>query len=664
MPNPRRKHFRMDAPGNLLLMGEYAVTEPGGMGLCLAPELRAVLICRPQTEPDAPFHFVGIWPGSGLEWTAPSGEALAILSQFIQTPSLLAAIFADPQLANHYASQLAGLEIELDSSAFFDVQGRKRGFGSSAAACLLLCAAFMRILELPETDLPQLAINCHRRFQGGKGSGYDILCSYHGGLGIFTGGMQPQFRSAPGHVADSLRSFCLVEGPAPVRTGSSIERWQTWRSQDPSAAQTYMAGCANRIDRLENDPFTHPFAILREAALSGIEVGEALGISAHINFPPGVRRGNLSAKAVGAGNETGVVFGHHNDLPLGVPGQTIFHIAGSGLRSETILAEGRGHGKLLLWGEHAALWGWPAVGLSLPQYCTVRLIQGESATADELANEPQLRRQIQDLLERGRLALQMPPLPAGHLEISANVSRIGGYGSSAALCVALSQVLAQLSGKIFSPAQLWQLSNWLDCSFHGRASGIDSGLALSQGLQVFHQLPPDEGSNKSQEPFSAALPSLTLSRQALLRPLGSPAFWIVHAGITRVGNTKSLVAAVSQRLADGDQSTKKSIDLLGQLSQEAITALQSGIDVHVLGSLANQAQIILRDLGLSTPALDRILEVGLNAGAVGGKLSGAGGGGAFFLMCVDEISTTAVASALMAAAKDCQPMVLPMQETP
>jgi mevalonate kinase len=52
-----------------------------------------------------------------------------------------------------------------------------------------------------------------------------------------------------------------------------------------------------------------------------------------------------------------------------------------------------------------------------------------------------------------------------------------------------------------------------------------------------------------------------------------------------------------------------------------------------LGRLAHDAQEVLHDLGLSTALLDALLKIGMGAGACGGKLSGAGGGGAFVLFC-------------------------------
>ncbi len=65
-----------------------------------------------------------------------------------------------------------------------------------------------------------------------------------------------------------------------------------------------------------------------------------------------------------------------------------------------------------------------------------------------------------------------------------------------------------------------------------------------------------------------------------------------------------------------------------------------------LGELAWQAQERLAELELSTPELDALLEQGRRAGALGGKLSGAGGGGAFYLIFAEPQAALSAADLL------------------
>mgnify|MGYP003328063196 CR=1 FL=1 len=55
-----------------------------------------------------------------------------------------------------------------------------------------------------------------------------------------------------------------------------------------------------------------------------------------------------------------------------------------------------------------------------------------------------------------------------------------------------------------------------------------------------------------------------------------------------------------------------------------------------LGALANEAQSLLSEIGVCDSYQDCLLEAGKAAGATGGKMSGAGGGGAFFLVCPNK----------------------------
>jgi mevalonate kinase len=62
-----------------------------------------------------------------------------------------------------------------------------------------------------------------------------------------------------------------------------------------------------------------------------------------------------------------------------------------------------------------------------------------------------------------------------------------------------------------------------------------------------------------------------------------------------------------------------------------------------MARMATDAMTHLRSIGLANPAQDRLIEAGRRAGAFGGKLSGAGAGGAFFLIAPDEVSAHAIA---------------------
>jgi len=294
---------------------------------------------------------------------------------------------------------------------------------------------------------------------------------------------------------------------------------------------------------------------------------------------------------------------------------------------------GTGWAKLLLFGEHAAVYGHPAVGIALEQCTRVRLEPGRAAAGPNgvsewrpppSADQPQLRRLIE------RFCDIAPELRAtgGTLRISSSIPREVGFGSSSALCVALSDAFHGLLsrrqglGLRAGPREaalrtIWGWAHAAEGLFHGTPSGIDTGLSLHRGLCSFVPHPP-------------ALPDWR-------RLPGCPLFLVVGA-VPRGANTGELVSGLRKRVEQGDGEAVERLERLGAAARRAIDLLSGthGDSLLEIGGLARQAQDYLRSLELSTPLLDELLAEGERAGALGGKLSGAGGGGAFFLVSPDE----------------------------
>lgn len=141
--------MRVKVPGNLLLLGEYAVTMPGGLGIAVAVDRYLTI----DIEKSSHYQFSG---------------------------------FDDDSLVRHILGDDTNYKIHIDSSEFYE-NGQKLGFGSSAAITVGLLYA------LHGDDILEKALGLHRSFQGG-GSGYDILASLYGGAALFTGGDIPSWQ--------------------------------------------------------------------------------------------------------------------------------------------------------------------------------------------------------------------------------------------------------------------------------------------------------------------------------------------------------------------------------------------------------------------------------------------------------------------------------------
>ncbi|MBN1648833.1 MAG: hypothetical protein JW874_12435 [Spirochaetales bacterium] len=281
-----------------------------------------------------------------------------------------------------------------------------------------------------------------------------------------------------------------------------------------------------------------------------------------------------------------------------------------------------GAAKLLLFGEHCAVYGYPAAGIPLASGMTLKV--GKRGRRISLSRE--LRRYgklLEDFL--AHIAASQTWASAfldRHFFFSTNVPPGSGLGSSAALCTAFARYLLSCSSGVPSGLGPWQLANELEQFFHGTASGIDTGLACSEIPQAFYF-------------GGAGLPEK--------QDLPFPDFPVVYGTVPRTADTKELVAFVKRQKSERPGPTGDILSGLGECSKQFITLLH--LTDHTAsekavrcGELCSTAQSLLVRLGLSTPELDAVIAAGNEAGACGGKLSGAGGGGAFWF-AVDNLRT-------------------------
>ena len=305
-------------------------------------------------------------------------------------------------------------------------------------------------------------------------------------------------------------------------------------------------------------------------------------------------------------------------------------------------AVGLGRGKLLLLGEHAAVYGHPAVGLSLDEGIRAELeLSGEDRWSIGGVDQEDRQAVLEVLALYEELVPELARLGRGRLGLETTIERGLGFGSSAALCVAVSAALCSAlgdpaaGGEEFS-GRVWALAHRAERLFHGTPSGIDTGLSLLNGLCAFEPRPPE-------------LPAI--------RRLRGIALDLVVGAVPRVAHAGALIGSLRERMLAGDPSTRNGLEALGRLAAEGIEILDRGGSGALgrFGELCCRAGELLGSLGLGTPELDRLLAEGIAHGACGGKLSGAGGGGAFFLVYDSRAEAQAGAERLRALAASLGP---------
>ena len=291
-------------------------------------------------------------------------------------------------------------------------------------------------------------------------------------------------------------------------------------------------------------------------------------------------------------------------------------------------------GKIILTGEHAAVYGRPAIALPVRQVAVTVQISplaersgvylrapqiGLDSGLSALAGSHSLRAAVELILSRHDL----PPAPDALIAITSTIPVAAGMGSSAALAVGLTRALLAYFGQPVNVEEVSATAFEIEKHQHGTPSGIDNSVIAHERCVYFTKDQPIE----------------------YLRPGKRMHFLIANTGVA--ASTKDVVAAVRDKVNQDPAQFSPIIDRLGELSQQARAALEIGNE-DALGQVMNVCQFMLRELTVSSVELDRLVSSAQQAGALGAKLSGGGRGGAMITL-VTPRTEKVVASALARA---------------
>jgi D-glycero-alpha-D-manno-heptose-7-phosphate kinase len=233
-----------------------------------------------------------------------------------------------------------------------------------------------------------------------------------------------------------------------------------------------------------------------------------------------------------------------------------------------------------------------------------------AASADELAGHAET-----SLIGVVASALALPPF---EVSLASESPRGGGLGASSAMTVAfLAAAEAAFDRPRSQPERIAALARDLEARLMGLPTGIqDHYPALLGGaLEIL------------AEPGGEKVRSLDVDLQRLGESL-----LVVYSGQSHfsAGNNWQVV----RRRLDGDAKTSKLFAGIAETTAEIAPALESG-DLPRVGELMSREWSYRRQLaeGISTPVLEKLLQVATSQGAWGGKACGAGGGGSLAILC-------------------------------
>src|SRR3990167_5293304 len=193
-----------------------------------------------------------------------------------------------------------------------------------------------------------------------------------------------------------------------------------------------------------------------------------------------------------------------------------------------------------------------------------------------------------------------------------------GLGSSSAFTVGLLNALYALGGKMINKKQLAKESTYIEQEVLKETVGSQDQVLASYGgfnLITFHTdgeitLKPMTISSKRVEDLQKHL-------------------MLFYTGIARTASD------IAKSYVNNMKSRQKQLDRLQELVSDAFELLNSRKDIKDFGKLLNESWQIKRTLSstVSNPKIDELYKRALSTGALGGKLTGAGGGG-FLLLFV------------------------------
>jgi mevalonate kinase len=293
-------------------------------------------------------------------------------------------------------------------------------------------------------------------------------------------------------------------------------------------------------------------------------------------------------------------------------------------------------GKIILFGEHAVVYGQPAVAVPVDRVRARVVVEpqlrGQPGTLRIIAKDIQLDAWLDELstdqplvvaIQLALTELRIERCPACTVRVSSTIPVASGLGSGAAVSVALLRAFSAFLGQPLPDERISALAYEVEKIHHGTPSGIDNTVV------------------------TYAMPVYFVKGQPIQRFLVPQPFTIVIGDTGISSLTSQSVGDVRLAWQAEPERFQAHFSAIGKIVEQARRCIETRA-LQQMGLLMRENHALLQKIGVSCEALDRLVSAAEEAGAWGAKLSGGGRGGNMIAL-VDEGQSESVAKGLRKA---------------
>jgi mevalonate kinase len=279
-------------------------------------------------------------------------------------------------------------------------------------------------------------------------------------------------------------------------------------------------------------------------------------------------------------------------------------------------------GKVILFGEHAVVYGRPAIAVPVAEVQAQAYIepglagQGVVVVAPDLDRTVVVRKAPDDeplahIVRHTLQAMGRDHAPDLTLTVTSTVPIARGMGSGTAVSTAIVRALSKHLAHWFPSQAVSDLVYQTEVIHHGTPSGIDNTVVAFEKPVYF------------------------------VKDLACEVFWMGRPFLLAIADTglesstKAVVGNLRRRFESDPAYYEPVFDRVGEISIAARSAMEEGRH-EALGHLMDENHTLLQKMGVSCRELDRLVMAAREGGALGAKLSGAGRGGNMIALVASE----------------------------